>query len=335
MNYLLSDNQSDNYNADKAKNDILHFLNEFEHITVDCSSYFSKYQSVKKTITQMNSNDTFVLQYPSKLGNFFEKKILEKCKKKNISTILIIHDINVLRFDIKKLFRFKNLNDEISVLNLAAVIIVPNLSMKNILVNNGLKVKTEILDIYDYRVSNAKNKKILNLKQIIFAGNLNKSNFIEHLNPNNYHVKLYGMWDSKDKINMKNISYEGSLPSDDLVNEINGGYGLVWDGMSPDKISGKLGEYMKYNNPHKLSLYLASGIPVIVWKESAISKYVEKYKIGYSVSSLNEIEEILSKVETQTYQMMVDNVFNIRQKLLVGEHTKNAIKLAKKDLEKK
>ena len=48
-----------------------------------------------------------------------------------------------------------------------------------------------------------------------------------------------------------------------------GSFGLVWDGISVETCAGVYGEYLKVNNPHKTSLYLASGIPVIIWKEAA------------------------------------------------------------------
>ena len=38
-------------------------------------------------------------------------------------------------------------------------------------------------------------------------------------------------------------------------------------------------DYLRINNPHKTSLYLACGIPIITWNKAAIAQYVRK-KLG-------------------------------------------------------
>ncbi|NRO11242.1 Beta-1,6-galactofuranosyltransferase WbbI [Lactobacillus helveticus] len=54
------------------------------------------------------------------------------------------------------------------------------------------------------------------------------------------------------------------------------------------------GNYLRYNDPHKLSLYLASGIPVIIWKKAAEAKFVEENKVGITVDSLEDYRRYLS-----------------------------------------
>lgn len=44
---------------------------------------------------------------------------------------------------------------------------------------------------------------------------------------------------------------------------------MVWDGESIDGGLGLSGQYLKYNNPHKLSVIFTSGLPVIIWNEAA------------------------------------------------------------------
>ena len=62
------------------------------------------------------------------------------------------------------------------------------------------------------------------------------------------------------------------LSLEDIVQE--GNLGLIWDGAS-DSSDEDIGmkNYTRYNNPHKLSCYMAAGLPVIVWEKSAISKF--------------------------------------------------------------
>ena len=56
----------------------------------------------------------------------------------------------------------------------------------------------------------------------------------------------------------------GSFLPDELPSALEGSFGLVWDGDSSKTCSGVFGEYLRYNNSHKASLYLASGFPIIV-----------------------------------------------------------------------
>lgn len=74
-------------------------------------------------------------------------------------------------------------------------------------------------------------------------------------------VHLFGNNYSVDVLDSRFI-YHGSFKPEDLPSHLKGDYGLVWDGDSAETCSGNTGEYLKYNNPHKTSLYLASGIPI-------------------------------------------------------------------------
>ena len=100
---------------------------------------------------------------------------------------------------------------------------------------------------------------------------------------------------------------------------------MIWDGQSIDKISGLFGEYLRYNNPHKFSLYMATGIPVIVWKESALASFVEKNKVGYTVNSLYELEDIFKKMTKEEYEILVNNVKKIQNKVINGEYILTAV----------
>lgn len=61
--------------------------------------------------------------------------------------------------------------------------------------------------------------------------------------------------------------WHGSFKPEESPEHLQG----VWDGDSVDTCAGNTGAYLRYNNPHKTSLYLACGMPVIVWKEAAIA----------------------------------------------------------------
>lgn len=109
---------------------------------------------------------------------------------------------------------------------------------------------------------------------------------------------------------------------------MHGDFGLVWDGDSADACAGNTGAYLRYNNPHKTSLYLACGMPVIVWREAAIADFVLKNEVGIVVESLSGLDEIISAISDESYQKMCKNAARIGQKLRAGEYFKAAMEQA-------
>ena len=125
---------------------------------------------------------------------------------------------------------------------------------------------------------------------------------------------------------LDNIFYHGAFPADELPLKLNGKFGLVWDGYSADGCQGTFGQYLKLNNPHKTSLYLASGLPVIIWKEAALASFIVENNLGFAVDKLSEINEKLSQISDEQYKIMANNVKGISAKLRNGEYIKTALK---------
>ena len=82
--------------------------------------------------------------------------------------------------------------------------------------------------------------------------------------------------------------------------------------------SGNTGEYLKYNNPHKLSLYMASGLPVIVWKKSAIAEFVLSNNVGIAVDSIFEIKDNINKITDEQYADMRKNYLLYKNVYVTG-----------------
>ena len=109
---------------------------------------------------------------------------------------------------------------------------------------------------------------------------------------------------------------------------MNGKYGLVWVGDSIDTCKGGKGEYLKINNPHKLSLYLAVGLPVIIWDEVTEAEFVKRENVGLTVSSLYELPDKLAVISDSDYTVMKNNAARIGEKLRNGEYMTRALKTA-------
>lgn len=269
-------------------------------------------QFIMITKLKVSKNNTLIIQYPGVINTFI-KKVSGKCR-----LVALVHDLRAISAGEK-------LEEEISILNRFDVVISHNPSMTKYLKTNGCKAKIIDLNIFDYLVSSDKCKpSIFERRMVAFAGNLNKSNFIKQLSDSkDVSFNLYGKIDRPQEL--QNVKYSGMVPSDEIVSEIEGDYGLVWDGNSTHSCAGKLGEYLRYNNPHKLSLYLSAGKPVIVWKEAAIAPFVRKNNIGIIVDNLDNLSDVLGHVSEKDYRNMICNVKEIRNKLIKGQYTKDAI----------
>ena len=199
--------------------------------------------------------------------------------------------------------------------------------MKEILVKRGLTNKNIIiLELFDYLCEDKEHKKVsYNVPTIVYAGNLKKekSPFIYQIEDNKIEFKLnlYGVGLEKD-ISTK-ITYKGSFLPDELPNKLEGNLGLVWDGNfnENDEESG-FKQYTKYNNPHKLSCYIAAGMPVIVWEKAAIANLVKKYNIGYTIKNIYDI----NKINFTDYDEKKLNVENLRKNVIEGYYILRAIK---------
>ncbi|WP_297633609.1 hypothetical protein [uncultured Clostridium sp.] len=310
----------------KARNDIIKILEQidFESIILNISEEKLKkvVQSVKigKELNRIEENSVVAIQYPFQ-GRFITKKVLKVLAQKKCKTIAIIHDIDTLRYRDLEEKKYK----EIELFNIFDVIICHNRFMGKWIKENGVKSQCINLNLFDYLVDEQKQIKKMS-ENIVFAGNLseNKSGFIYKLNDIN--LNLYGANLNKNKLE-QNINYLGKFEPEKLPGELKGKYGLIWDGESIESCEGDTGEYLKYNNPHKLSLYMAAGMPVIVWDESAIAEFVKKEKIGFSIGNLNEINEKIEKNECK-YDEYIMNCKEIQRKVLNGEYIKESIEKA-------
>ena len=162
---------------------------------------------------------------------------------------------------------------------------------------------------------------------IVFAGNLAKSAFLNQLSGSDLRVKfhLYGPGISDDVKENMMVDYKGSYPPEEIPYRLEGSFGLIWDGTLLNTCDGSFGQYMRYNNPHKLSLYVSAGLPVIVWKQAAIADFVEKNHIGFAVESLYDIQHILQHLSNENYAVFLENVQRLQRQVTVGDFTTRAL----------
>ena len=283
-----------------------------------------------ETFAKAGKDDLVFIQYPyyPAVVNRLLLLTLSLFRRiKGYRIVVLIHDMVGLRMEGNKT---NNISGEIEILNRADHVICHNMSMLNVIKKSAINrnVKLEVLGPFDYLYDGEPiNTSYNNRLEVIIAGNLSreKSGYVYKLHDlNEYIFNLYGV-DYNDECH-DNVRYLGQYPPDKLIENLQGNFGLVWDGEELVTCDGAYGEYLKYNNPHKFSLYLAAGIPLIVWSESALASYVKAYDIGICVKSLKALNDELAVVTEERYNQLVNNVLNIRKDIVSGEHLKNVLR---------
>lgn len=280
--------------------------------------------------------DTYILmQHPAPWETRLPEDILLRIKReKKARIICLVHEVEELRKEYDTELR----REEFRIMkNLSDVFIVHNEAMKQFYVSRGVDAGKVIpLYVFDYL---DKNKNIAKRyeKSITIAGNLNleKSAYLRDLGKlSPLKIHLYGPNFSEEITEgADNVEYYGSVAPDVLSRKLDRGFGLVWDGESIETCAGGFGEYLRYNNPHKLSLYLSSGLPVIIWSQAAEADFVTKHKVGIVVDSLYEINAILNKIMPEEYAVFAENAEKLSGMLKTGEFTRKAIGSAEAYLE--
>lgn len=283
----------------------------------------------EKALSTLKQGDQLVVQYPPLENTIFLSQCFHRISKRGVKIILIVHDLVILveKKGFKKLIYSIT---EPQVLNSVTKVIVHNDHMaQRLKIDQSKLVSLKIFDYFlpYFQIDQINNSSMGKGSPIIIAGNLdpNKTQYLYHL-PNESEYNLFGVGYIDD--GRENVHYLGSYAPDELPYVLNGSFGLVWDGDSEKTCAGKYGNYLKINNPHKTSLYLASGIPVVIWKQAAMADFILENQCGIAVESLLEIRERIDTMSENEYDQLKTNAQRIGERLRSGTFTAAAIETA-------
>ena len=282
----------------------------------------------RNAVDEIGPGSIVLLQHPFHHKQLTREKSLRAVRQKNVKFISVIHDIEELRG--YRYSRYYKREFE-TMLELADVLIVHNDSMKSWMLERGVpEEKLVTLEVFDYLQKDIPGKKTFQ-RSVTVAGNLDttKCGYVSELGKlENIKFNLYGANYDEAMRKYKDILYHGEFPMDVIPSKLTEGFGLVWDGSSVEGCRGEAGQYLRYNNPHKLSLYLSSGLPVVIWSGAAEADFVRKNGVGICVDSLTDLYDIFKDMQEADYRVLCENVDRLSGKLRSGEYARKALKEA-------
>ena len=292
--------------------------------------------SLAKSLKQ---GDSVVVQCPFRAHNLpMGKKFCQIAHERGAKTIALVHDITSIVTNegappsgaSPKQFRC-----DYALLSLFDKVIVHNPSMASWLESAGVAPEKIIdLRLFDYLLDEAPQREI-KPDVVSFAGNLDpaRMGFIYALGnldeDSLFSLELFGPGYPEDSSYLKNVAYRGICTPDELPSQLSGTYGLIWLGSSIDTCSWESGGgYLMFNNPHKLSLYYASGLIPIVWDQSATARFVEETSSGLTVGSLADLHNLLHNIDEARLNLLRENAAKIGAKARSGAFLTEALSKA-------
>ena len=277
----------------------------------------------------LKKGDILFLQYPVKKYFTFLCKV---ARWKGAKTVSLIHDIGSIRT------HRLSPQQEVNRLSNSDYIIASNDKMVEWLKSHGMRKPMGSLGIFDYRApyfnqtsppNPVKEEAEPNIK-LVYAGALHikKNPFLIQLSKKltAWNLIIYG---NKDGLSgweeNPNVIHKGFALSDEFIRSVEADFGLVWDGDSLDTCSGVFGDYLRWNSPHKVSFYLRAGLPVIIWKEAAVTPILKKEGVCIAIATLQELEEKLKELTADDIAKLKQNAKRLAERLNQGYFLRQAL----------
>ncbi len=290
----------------------------------------------RKSLKVLKAGDTLIIHSPNSEKFIAFASMIRRLHKKGCRIVTITFELETFfMMDYRRFARIKrnaSKRTEAILFDVSDAVVVHNDVMKNRLMQAGFDGnKMFSVGVMDYLREEplhfAPADRIAKDKPVIYAGHLTaeKSTF-EYDLPEGFRCNLYGQ-DYTGPVN-DYVCYKGAYDPIELMDIMEGSFGLVWEGNSSDGCYGAYGDYLTFNNPHKIALYLASGIPVIVWKGAAMADFVRKEKCGLIVDNLREVPELIEGLTDDEYETMKERACIVGNEMRKGVHIRNAVEKA-------
>lgn len=244
--------------------------------------------------------------------------------RKSIKRVALVGDINGIKHNDPALLKI-----ELRQYSQYDFLIVHNQWMRDWIEKQIPGARCSVLHFFDFLAGPGKQKNEHDYS-IAYAGNLLEAKFLNKVGElsfknSNIVFKVYGQPYTSQMAEQINLEYLGTSEPYTLPAKISAAYGLVWYGESMDAVLGNIGPYLSLISPHKASLYLICGIPLIVPEGTAIAGLVKQHKAGIAINNLHELADKLKAINKEEYSLMCQNAMAIGRGISKGEGLRNAL----------
>ena len=278
-------------------------------------------------LLRVRKGDLLAIQYPAK----YYETVCRMAHMNGAHVVTFVHDLECFRQKhntVKHEIRRMNMSDGVIGCNP----VVCKWLLDNGFVGHGKSGAIEPLYVFDFLSDSVcrDRKDTWPLHKVLYAGQLayRKNSFLYQYGDciKGYTVNIYGSgFDKSTAACPDKFDVKGFMFSDELIKKAEGDFGLVWDGDSIDCCSGNWGEYLAVNTPHKISLYVRCGLPIIIWSKAAMAGFVKENGIGLCVDSLHDISGIYERLTKDEYDRMCDNVQRVGRMMSEGWYFSRAM----------
>ena len=284
---------------------------------------------IESMIAPVEDGDIVVIQLPLWIQFNFQNELVDRLKqKKDIKLIGFINEVITYNdnkpynpesdFFLSQMVKFDlliTLNEQMSEMLRRDNVTKPMIPM---IINDFLSQKR----IYEMKLS----------KHLIYIAEHPILNFENDIVGLKTPLTIYGQTLPNSSIS-SSVTFRSIDTLEELPYRLKGGFGLVDIPEMYDSIKEKPNLSRKYANPMSMSIFLASGIPLVVLEDSPYAAWVLKNKIGIVVPNLSSIATIIEKMTEADYQIMLESVIRIQGAVASGLFTKRALLNAIRTLE--
>ena len=249
--------------------------------------------------------DLVVVQFPMWTHLNFQAEFFDTIKGiEGVRMVALLHDIPTWMFT-KGEEEYNRANDFwLNQLKKFDLLIVANEKGAHKLQEDGVHVPMIPMQFWDYFYQGPRQEKQFK-KQLYYVGG---RDIIDTTYRASAPLYIYDRHVEQKVLESGSVTWLGRQPSDEIVSRLDGGFGVVVTENLIEKSNMNFVYYNQFNNPTKLSMYLAAGLPVIVSSKTYHASLVKEHGIGLVVDDLNEIDQIFSSMTAADYQKLVDNV---------------------------
>lgn len=285
--------------------------------------YYSRYVSwnddhwasqIKGMLATVVKDDVVIAQTPTYAAPEVETMIVDQTHEQGAKIVGFVHDVEFLRYP-----QSYDQQAGVDFLNSFDALMINTKQMRDQVVAAGVIVPIVEVGPWGYVQPFPKRRPKFS-KDIHYAGNLVewKAGFLQNL-PADLHVLLYGSADGNQDLGFElapGVERMGSYSQEKLAMALDHGFGLIWDCNAHDEYN----PYALINMPHKFSLYMSLGLPVIANANSAIGTFVQTNGVGIVVNTMADLPQRMAALDEAAYNEIADRVSVMADLIRAGRH---------------